>query len=1045
MRPRLGHVILSLWIIFLAVPAGWTQKPYFYSTKEYAYRQAEDLYEKQKYSAAQRLFDDIASQNTGDSDLLSTLSEYYAARCAVYLFNDDAEYRLFAFISNHPESSLVEKAVLEMALFQYQKKNYRKAITYFNRVDLGSLTDEETAEYYFKLGYSYFMRKDYDKAKMAFYEIKDIRSDYTSPAIYYYAHIAYSQGNYETALKEFRRLTGDENFSVIVPYYIVQILYLQKKYDEILAYAPGILDHATPTRAAEITKYMGDAWFQKGDYKKALPYLERYDGKRPLNKNEHYELGYCYYETGQYDLAVKQFGYATGGKDKLAQNTYYLLADCFLHLNNKKKAGIAFSAAAGMDFDPNIKEDALFNYAKVTFELSYSPFNEAVRVLKTYIDTYPYSKRINEAYHYLVLAYLNTKNYKMALESLDRIRNKNDEMKKAYQRVAFFRALELLRAGDPDNAIILLTRSLQYAIYDQSLRARAYFWLGEAYYRLQDTEKALGAFKKFLFSPGAISLPEYETAHYDIGYLYFNEKKYNEASSWFRKYLVFGKKTKPELVTDAYCRLGDCAFVTRDYKQAVDYYTIAYQAGKVNADYALYQRGFSYGLLKTPGAKIKDMTTLIEKFPQSTYLDDALYERGMAYMDANESEAALKDFHEIIYSYQSSAYVPKAYLQVGLIYYNQNKYTAAIRSYKQLVEKYPGTPQARNALTGLKNVYVDMNDVEAYFAYAHKLGGMANVSMAEEDSLLYISGENLYMAGNCDKAQEVLSNYLKKFTDGIFRINAHFYVAECLRNKGNSDEALKHYQYVIRQPRNLFTEAALVASSDILYDRKDYATALEDYVLLEKVAELEKNVLKARLGELRCSYVMKNYSSVVTIAQEIVKMDHLTEENAREAYFKMAKAYQFQGDFEQAMGTYKKVAVEVSSAEGAEAKYRVAQLLYRLHKNDEAEKVLMDFINQSTPHPYWMAKAFLLLSDISLDKNDLLQAKYTLQSLMEYYQKKDDGILDEAKEKLKDIEHYEKLRNAPIDSLEVPPDTIKTHPGGEEEKQFPVGKIEKTE
>ena len=1030
MPKKFSYIILFSGFLFMALPALRAQKSHYFTTEEYEYRKAQDLYEKQKYVAAQKLFDQIVRKDQGNENFLTVLSEFYAAKCAVYLFNNDAEFRLFAFISNHPESSLIKKAIYEMALFQYQKKSYRKAIEYFNKVDISSLSEEETAEYYFKLGYAYFMHRDYDKAKLAFYEIKDIKSDYTAPAIYYYAHIAYMEKNYQTALKEFRRLTTDENFSSIVPYYIVQILYLQKKYDEILSYAPDILTHATPTRAAEITRYVGDAWFQKGEYEKALPYLEKYAEEKSLNRQEHYELGYCYYKTGQYDLAVKHLTYATGNKDKLAQNTYYLLADCFLHLGDKKKAGISFSSASSMDFDPNIREDAMFNYAKLTFELSYSPFNDAIRALKNYIDTYPYSKRINEAYHYLVLAYLNTKNYKMALESLDQIRDKNDEMKKAYQKVAFYRALELLRSGDPDNAIILLNKSLKYGIYDQILRARAWYWLGEAYYRLNDTRNAIDAYRKFIYSPGAISLPEYSTAHYNIGYVYFNEKKYGDAAVWFRKYLNFTKNTRPKLVADTYNRLGDCAFIRREFKQAVDYYAKAYNAGKTNADYALFQRGFSYGLLKNPLAKIRDMSTLIEKFPGSTYLDDAYYERGLAYLDVHKPEASLKDFQEIIYSFQSGSYVPKAYLQIGLIYYNRNDYKDAIKSYKQLIEKYPGTPEARNALTGLKNAYVDMNDVEAYFAYARKLGGFANVSQAEEDSLMYISGENLYMNGNCPKAEDVLTRYLEKFPDGVFRINAHFYLAECYYRKGENDEALKHYQYIIRQPRNLFTEAALLASSGILFDKENYNAALEDYVLLEKVAEQQKNILIARIGQLRCTWALKNYRSVVTIAKEIVKMNNLTEEEAREAWFKMAKALQALGEKEKALTAYRKVAVEVSSPEGAESKYRVAELLYQLGKKDDAEKVITNFINMSTPHSYWMARAFLLLSDISLDKNDILQAKYTLQSLLEYYKKTNDGILDEVRQKLKDIENYQKLMNAPGDSLEQPPDTIKTSTTG---------------
>ena len=58
-------------------------------------------------------------------------------------------------------------------------------------------------EYFFKKGYCLFQVKDYTNARVAFYEIKDIDTKYTSPAIYYYSHIAYIQKNYETALNGF--------------------------------------------------------------------------------------------------------------------------------------------------------------------------------------------------------------------------------------------------------------------------------------------------------------------------------------------------------------------------------------------------------------------------------------------------------------------------------------------------------------------------------------------------------------------------------------------------------------------------------------------------------------------------------------------------------------------------------------------------------------------------------------------------------------------------------------------------------------------------
>lgn len=1024
---KLRNAFLLLTVILVFVPDIRGQQTFYYTSEDIQWNRAMDLFNKQKYGVALEIFDALAAQEHDQTDLMNIYATYYAAKCAMELFHKDAEARLFRFISAYPGNALEPKAILDMAFFQYRSKNYRKAITWFQKVDKSSLSESRVSEYYFKLGYSYFMRKDYDQAKLAFYEIKDIRSEYTPPAIYYYAHISYTEGSYQTALKEFRRLEDDENFAPIVPYYITQILYLQKDYDGIIEYAPAVLAKATSSRQAEISRFIGDAYFQKQKYQEALPYLEKYTASSKLTRNERYELGYCYYQTGHYAEAAKHLSYAAGPKDKLSQNSYYVLGDCYLKLNNKQKAAVAFSSAADMDFDPDIREDALFNFAKLTYELSYAPFNEAVQAFKKYIDTYPYSKRINEAYRYLVLAYLNTKNYRLALESLDAIEEKTEELNRAYQRVAFYRGLELMKNGQNDDAVTLFNKALSLPEYDPALKARAWYWLGEAWYRLDNPDEALSAWKTFILSPGAIARSEYPVAHYNLGYIWFNKKSYADAERWFRKFVSMGSRASKRLIADAYNRLGDCAFVEKDYQQAVKYYDNAYAMRTYQPDYSLFQKGFTYGLMKNPRAKIRTLTILITDFPESPFVDDALFERGLAWIDVNETAAAIKDFNEIVHGYTSSLYVPKALVQVGLIYYNNNQPQEAIAAYKQVLDKYPASSEARNALTGLRNVYIDMNDVDAFFRYAEKLGSFADVSQAEKDSLSYIAGENLYMSGDCPKAVPALENYLEKFPGGIFRINAHFYLAECERQNGNPSQALVHYQAVIKESRNVFTEPSLLAAAEILYQRKEYASALENYVLLEKVAGDPANLLTARLGMLRCSFELGNNASVITLGQSLLGTEGVTEEMAREANYKMAKAYLNQGDMDQALKYFRKTATEVSSVEGAESKFRVAEILYKTGAYDEAEQEINAFIDMSTPHPYWMARAFLLLSDLSLRKGDVIQARYTVQSILDYYENKTDGIVDEAARKLKDIEQYEKLQNAPVNEelqMDIKKDTI---------------------
>ena len=162
-----------------------------------------------------------------------------------------------------------------------------------------------------------------------------------------------------------------------------------------------------------------------------------------------------------------------------------------------------------------------------------------------------------------------------------------------------------------------------------------------------------------------------------------------------------------------------------------------------------------------------------------------------------------------------SPFVPRAIVQLGLLYYNLGENEKAISQYKKVIENYKSTPEARYAMTGLRNTYVDMNDVETYFAYIKTLDGYGDVNLAEKDSLLYTSGENLYMTAKYDKATEVFKSYLNEFPNGSFRQNAQYYLAECLKFSGNNDEALKLYIEVSEEPNNQFMEQSLIAASAI--------------------------------------------------------------------------------------------------------------------------------------------------------------------------------------------------------------------------------------
>ncbi len=457
-------------------------------------------------------------------------------------------------------------------------------------------------------------------------------------------------------------------------------------------------------------------------------------------------------------------------------------------------------------------------------------------------------------------------------------------------------------------------------------------------------------------------------------------------------------------MVDARDRIADCYYMATNYPMAISYYDKVIDYGRTDADYAMFQKGFSLGLIKDQRGKEEVLSSLIEKFPASSFVPDAIFERGRTWLVLENYAKGEADFNTIISSYPSSQFVPRAMVQLGLLYNNMGENEKAIAQYKKVIGSFKSTPEARDAMTGLKNTYVEMNDVESYFAYVKTLDGYGDVNQAERDSLLYTSGENLYITGKYDKAMEIFRNYLTEFPNGSFKLNAQFYLAESLRSAGNNDEALKLYTAVSDEPNNQFMEQSLIAAAAIQFDKENYGSAFDYYARLEKVAGGHENLIIALKGQLRSSYQEGDARKTIAAASKLISSPKIPEELVREATFMRAKANYSLNNFVDALSDFRKVAVEVSSAEGAESKYRVAELLYKDGKDAEAEKVISEFINQNTPHQYWMARMFLLLADISIKKGDLLQARATLQSVKDYYTIDNDGILDEAKAKLNSLD-----------------------------------------
>jgi TolA-binding protein len=1012
---------IFLWVLLLTGINAFSQQTAIYFEPEHTYRSALDLFDKQKYGAAQKEFEKVINSRDNVSYTTRANSVYYAGKCAAELFNKDAEYLLINFLENYPANPNYNSAQFDLALYYYRLKRYKNSIEWFEKIDQSQLQAEQKDEINFKLGYAYYMTNNYEKASKAFYAMKDGNSKYATAAQYYYGHIAYVNENYETALNSFMKLKDSESFGAVVPYYIAQIYYKQRKFDEVLKYATGIHDTTNSKNGLEIGRMIGESYYRNEKYKEALPYLLDYDkNSAAADRTDWYSIAFSYYKLGDYDNAIRYFQKVVTEDDSLGQNGFFHLADCFLHTGNKRSARTAFQSAGKLSLDPYIQEESQFNYAKLSYELNFQ--SVAIQAFREFIRTYPQSANVDKANEMLIDIYANTHNYKDAITELDAIKNKSQNLKTAYQRVTYFRGIELFMDGKYDDSEKMFQLSLTNPV-DQRITAETNYWLGESYYRQADYEEAIHYYSDFLVTPGSMRNKKYNNANYNVGYALFKQGKYQDAIFAFRNFIE--AKSDVARTNDALLRLGDCYFMTNDLASASDYYNRAFSNKTKAGDYALYQKGMISGVQGRMSEKISSMQKLMDNYPKSVYFDDAMYEAGQASLISNNFDKSLAYFRKLISDYPNSTYQLKAQVGEAQALYNLNEDEKALTAFKNIRKKYPNTEESNQSLEQIEKIYVSKHDVPGYVEYAKSSG--ANLSTSAEDSLTYHAAEVFYTQGNCEKAVQEFNSYLQRFPNAIFALNANYYKSDCLYRDKKYAEALPGYEYVLTQPAGIYTENSIHNAAVAHYELKQYDKAIVDYQNLEKVAKNKSNIVEAIEGQLYSSYYLGDCDVAVDAAKKVIESDLTNNELQNKARIIAGRCYVKQENFADAKKVFALVAKTKSGEAVAESKYWLAFIEYKMSNYKEAQSTALEIQKMTPSYDYWIAKGFILIGDIYVAQKDTFQAKMTYKSILQNY-KKDPSDPDDLKQIAADKMNAISPAIAPKNESVIPPDSTEIPP-----------------
>jgi len=922
---------------------------------------------------------------------MKQFSLYREAISACLLYHEDAEKLALFFMSEYPEYDQNQRLWFYLGGYYFDRKQYKKALNAYEQVEMRVLTNkEEEAAYRFKKGYCYFIQDKYDRAKPLLVEVKSGDSQYANRALFYYSHILYIENSYNAALQGFVQLQSAETYAEIVPFYIAHIYFATQEYEKITAQASELLAKSSKRRLPEINHIIAQSYFMQKNYVQAIPYYEAYHSTTQdvVSCEDNYSAGYSYYADKQYDKAIPFLTKSICDNDSLKQYASFVLANCYLETKQKDFASRLFYSAYELNKNPQITEEALFNYAKLQYELSNNPFVGAISAFEQYINNYPNSMRKNEAEAFLSTIYLTTKNYKAAIASLEKINPKSPTLLKAYQRVANYRGLELFNDGNYDEADKYLDIALLNN-FDPLVYAQASFWKAEIAYRKGNYQEAAKGYDVFLSLSKATETQEYANAFYNNGYANFKLKNYKQALNNFTNFQKNKTNTASnKIVADAYNRIGDCHYMLSELQNALKQYNQVIEMNVYDVDYALYQKAMTEGGLRQFDAKIATMKLLESKYPKSPYLTESQYEVANTYYKRNQNAEAIQAYSNFIEKNPRNPLVKKALSELGSIYYNTEQDEKASEIFKSIIKNYPNTEEARTALKSLENIYTSNGNVEEFFTYIRETS-QGKITVSYQDSVTYKAASEKYFNQNFTDAEKGFDSYIKQFPEGVFITPAQFYMAECAIRRSDYKKALPAYEFVIKQQEEQFLTTALLNASEIYCLNKEYNNALIYLNMLEHRELLPTQNITVKVNKMRCYWGNKDYANAIGSGENILKEEKSSSGVKEEARAIIARSALALKNYELATTNFTALSKQSKSEIASESMYNLAFIEYSKGNMDAAEKKIFEVLTNIS-YDYWLAKSYILLGDIYLDKDNSFQAKHTYLSIMENYDGDDD-------------------------------------------------------
>ena len=351
--------------------------------------------------------------------------------------------------------------------------------------------------------------------------------------------------------------------------------------------------------------------------------------------------------------------------------------------------------------------------------------------------------------------------------------------------------------------------------------------------------------------------------------------------------------------------LGQCDFLRGEYDKALALFEELSQQTD-NRDQILFWRGETYlKQNRLPDAQ-RDYQSVIDDFPQSTYVPQAYYSLGWSFFQEKNFDQAKKIFSRLTSQFPHHQLSEDAVLKIAECDYNAGRLKEAIGEFQNVVAQYPKSVHLCEINFNIAESFYYLNQYDSAAEFYQKA-----IDSSCDDSLKLAAytgdGWSYIKLGKFNEAQNVFKK-AQNFsnTKGLSTEEVVLGQANLAYNQGAYEQAVVLFtDFIKKYPQSPHWPQGYLGRANAFYLLKQYDEARSDYFHLSD--QKDPDIFeKSQFGLGWCELKLGHTSIAINHFQKV--FDNSSDVNERQdALIQMGDVYQESNQWADAASMYERV------------------------------------------------------------------------------------------------------------------------------------------